>query len=150
LVGTKAVTSPAWVSMIGRPGQRAGLALHAALGDHLDVLLVHARGALEQARVQVEHVAGIRLAARRTAQQQRDLAIGHGLLGQVVIDDQRVFAVVHEVLAHRHAGVGARYCSAAGRGGGRRHDDGVRHRAVLFELAHHVGDRVDCFWPIAT
>jgi hypothetical protein len=25
--------------------------------------------------------------------------------------------------------------------GGRRHDDGVTHRAVLFELAHHIGDR---------
>jgi hypothetical protein len=56
--------------------------------------------------VQIEHVAGIGFAARRTAQQQRDLAIGDGLLGQIVINDQGVFAVVHEVLAHGAAGVG--------------------------------------------
>jgi hypothetical protein len=72
-----------------------------AVGELLDVFLVDARGALEQAAVQVEHVARIGFAARRAAQQQRDLAVGHGLLGQVVVDDQRVFAAVAEVLAHR-------------------------------------------------
>jgi hypothetical protein len=46
--------------------------------------------ALEQARVQVEDVAGVGLAARRAAQQQRHLAVGVGVLGQVVIHAQRV------------------------------------------------------------
>ena len=50
------------------------------------VLLLQLRGALEQARVQIEDVAGIRLAARRTAQQQRDLAIRLRVLRQVVVD----------------------------------------------------------------
>ena len=88
-------------------GQRAGLALDLALGEVLDVVGVHARGALEQAAVEIEHVAGIGFAARRAAQQQRDLAVGDGLLGQVVIDDQRVLAAVAEVLAHRAARVRA-------------------------------------------
>ena len=35
---------------------------------------------------------------------------------------------------------GARYCSAADSGSGGGDDDGVFHGAVLFELAHHVGD----------
>jgi hypothetical protein len=41
-------------------GQRAGLALDRALRELLDVFLVDARGALEQPRVQIEHVARIR------------------------------------------------------------------------------------------
>ena len=57
-------------------GQRA-----AALG------VVQLRGALEQARVQVEDVAGVRLAAGRAAEQQRDLAVGLGVLRQIVVDD---------------------------------------------------------------
>jgi hypothetical protein len=42
--------------------------------------------------VQVEHVAGVGLAARRAAQQQRHGAVGLGLLGQVVEDDEDVLA----------------------------------------------------------
>ena len=45
------------------------------------VILVEARRTLQQARVQIEHVAGVGLAARRAPQQQRDLAIGLGVLG---------------------------------------------------------------------
>ena len=41
---------------------------------------------LEEARVGVEDVAGIRLAAGRAAEQERQLAVGDGLLRQVVVD----------------------------------------------------------------
>ena len=37
--------------------------------------------------------------ARRAAQQQRHLAVGPGLLGQVVVNDERILAAVAEVLA---------------------------------------------------
>src|SRR5690606_6237813 len=118
-----------------------GPAFHFAVGRLLDVIRVHTRGALQQARVQVEHVARVRFTARRTAQQQRHLAVGPGLLGQVVIDDERIFAAIAEVFAHRAAGIG---CDVLQRGRfGRRsgNDDGVFHRAVFFELAHDVRDR---------
>jgi hypothetical protein len=122
-------------------GQRTGLALDLALGEGFDVVGVHARGALEQAAVQIEHVAGEGFAARRAAQQQRHLAVGHGLLGQVVVDDQRVLPAVAEVLAHRAARIG-RHVLHRGRlrrrGGD---DDGVVHRAGLLQRAHHVLDR---------
>jgi len=52
------------------------------------------RRALEQARMQVEYVTGIRLAAGWLAGQQRQLAVGGGVLGQIVDDDQRVLAVI--------------------------------------------------------
>src|SRR5690606_12161696 len=60
----------------------------ALLHDGEDVR--HLRGALEEARVQVEDVARIRLAARRTAQEQRELAVRDGLLAEVIEDAERV------------------------------------------------------------
>ena len=56
--------------------------------------------ALQQTGVEVEDVARESLASGRTAQQQGHLPIGHGLLGQVVVDDQRVFALVAVELGH--------------------------------------------------
>src|SRR5690606_20907132 len=121
-------------------GQRAGLALDGAVGELLDVFFVDARGAFEQARVQVEDVARVGFAARRTAQQQRHLAVGPGLLGEVVVNDQGVFAAVAEVFAHGAAGVGGQVLHGGRVGGRGSHYDGVFHGAVLFELAHHVVD----------
>ena len=112
-------------------GQRTGLALDFTLGEGFDVVGVHAGCALEQTAVEIEHVAGIGFAARRAAQQQRDLAVGHGLLGQIVIHDQRVLAAIAEVFAHRATGVGADVLHGGRFGSGSSHDDGVFHRAGL-------------------
>ena len=76
------------------------------------------RAALQQTGVQVEDVTRVRLAARRAAQQQRHGAVGLGLLGQVVEDDQDVLALVHPVLADGRAGVRGEVLEA-GRVGGR-------------------------------
>ena len=88
----------------------------------------------------VEHVARIRLATRRAAQQQRELAIRDRLLREIVVDDQRVLAVVAEPLAHRAAGVGRDELQRrrlARRGGDH---DRVLHRAELGELLDHLRD----------
>ena len=105
------------------------------------MIVVHLGGALEQARMQIEHVAGIGFAARRAAQQQRHLAIGDGLLGEVVIDHQGMHAVVAEEFAHRAAGEGREELHRRGvrRGGG--DDDRIFERALLFEHLGELGDR---------
>ena len=127
--------------MIGSAVSEPVLPLTAPVGELLDVFLVDARGALEQTRMQVEHVTGIGFATRRAAQQQRNLTISHGLLGQIVVHDQRVFTAVAEVLAHGAARIrrDVLHCRRFRCGGG--NDDGVCHGAVLFQLAHHVGHR---------
>ena len=103
-------------------GQRAGAELVVELG-----------ATLEQPGVQVEDVARVGLAARRAAQQQRDRAVGLGLLRQVVEDDQAVLALVHPVLGDGRAGVRGDVLEA-GRVGGRGRDDGrVLHRAGVLE-----------------
>ena len=103
--------------------------------------VVQFRGALEQARMQIEHVAGIGFAARRTAEQQRHLAIGDGLLRKIIIDDQRVHAVVAEPFAHGAAGERREILQRRriARGGG--DDDRVFHRARVFERLDDLRDR---------
>ena len=63
------------------------------------------------------------------------------MLGQVVVDDQRVLAVIEEVLTHGAAGVGGHELDRrrlVGRGG---HDDRVVERVVLAERLRHLHDR---------
>jgi len=91
--------------------------------------------------MQIEHIARIGLAAGRAAQQQRYLAVGPSLLGEVVVHHQRVLAPVAEVLAHGAARVGRDVLHGGGIGGRRRNHDGVLHGAEFLELAHHVGHR---------
>ena len=101
----------------------------------------HLRGALEQPRVQVEHVARIRLAARRAAQVERQLAVRPRLLGEVVVATKGFLALLHEVLAHRAAGVRGdevQRCGIGSRGGD---DDRKIHRAVLLERRGRPRDR---------
>src|SRR5215468_10661245 len=105
------------------------------------LLVAHLGGALEQAAVQVEHVTRVRLAAGRAAQQQRQLAVRDRLLGQIIIDDQRVAAAVAEVLRHRDAGVRRdelqrRRLRRAG-----DHHRGVLHRAGLGQPVDDGCDR---------
>src|SRR6185503_5701397 len=57
------------------------------------------RGAFEQTGVEIKNVTGVSLAARWPAQQQRNLAVRSSLLRKIVVDRERVFAVVAEVLA---------------------------------------------------
>ena len=124
-----AETSPALVSMIG-----------SAVSEPAPMRVAQLRGALEQAAVEVEDVAGVRLAARRAAQQQRDLAVRLGLLRQVVVHDERGFAVLHPVLADRATGVGSEVLEHRLVGGRRAHDDRVLERAVLAQRLDGLRD----------
>ncbi len=101
---------------------------------------IQLRRALQQPRVQVEDVARVRLAARRTPQQQRDLAIRLRVLRQVVVDDESVFAAVTEVLANRARGVRRDVEHRRGIGRRRCHDDRVTHGAEFFEGANDLRD----------
>ena len=125
-----AATSPACVSMIGQRRQRAAAELVGELAR-----------ALEQPRVQVEDVARERLAARRAAEQQRQLAVRVGVLREVVVDDERVLAVVEEVLAHRAAGERRHPLDRRRLLRGRGDDDRVLHRARVAQPLDHLRDR---------
>src|SRR3984893_9219287 len=83
--------------------------------------------------MQIEHVAGIGFAARRTAQQQRHLAIGHRLFRQIVVDDDGMHAVVAEVFAHGAAGERRDVLHWRRIGGGGSDNDRIFQCALLFQ-----------------
>ena len=55
------------------------------------------------------------------------------MLGEVVIDDQRMFAVIPEVLADGCTGEGRQVLHGRRIARGGRHHDAVFHRVVLFK-----------------
>ena len=112
-----------------------------AVSEPGSVVLVELGGALEQAGVEIEDVARIGFAARRAAQQQRHLAIGDGLLGEVIVNDDRVHAVVAEELAHRAAGKRREELHRRRVGGGGGDDDRIFQRAVLLQHLDELRDR---------
>ena len=83
--------------------------------------------------MKIEHVTRIRFAARRTTQQKRHLAIGHSLLGQIIINDQGVFAIVTEPFANCAACKRRKILQRCRLGGGRRDDDRIFKGAALCE-----------------
>ncbi len=101
--------------------------------------------------MEIEHIAGVGFASRRTAHQQRDFTVGSGLLGEIVVDDQHVLAwvvlagglailaVPHEVLAHGAAGHRREVEQGRGLRGGGAHHDGVAHGIVFLERLHYLG-----------
>merc|ERR1740123_2491301 len=81
--------------------------------------VTHLGSSLQQTGVEVEHISGVGLTTGRTPQKKGHLSVGHGLLGQVVEDDDSVHAVVSEVLSHGHSGVGSEVLQGSGvRGSG--------------------------------
>src|SRR5271157_5025082 len=79
--------------------------------------------------MEVKDVAGISLAPGRTAQQQRELAVSGGVLGKIVINQQRVLAGITEVFAYRASAVRRDELQRRRLGGCRGDHRGVFHRA---------------------
>ena len=68
------------------------------------------------------------------------MSVGDGLLGQIVVEDDGVAAIVTEPLAHRAARVGRQVLEGRGVGGGGDDDDRVLHRIGGFETRNQLGD----------
>src|ERR1035438_5152794 len=121
----------------------AGLRLDEGQGGERTaaVFVVQLGGALQQAAMQIENVAGVGFAPGRAAEQQRDFAVRRGVLGEIVVNAQRVLFVVAEILAHGATGEGRQVLHGRGVGGRCRDHDGVFHGATVFERLHHLGHR---------
>ena len=104
------------------------------------VLGIDAGGALQQAGMQVEYVAGVGFTSGRAADQQGKGAVGHRMLAQIVVYNQHVLALIHEVFSHRAPGIGGDVLQRrqlAGRGA----DHGsILHRARGGQGIHQLGD----------
>ena len=92
--------------------------------------------AFKQARMQIEDIAGIGLAAGRLARQKGQFAMRGGMLGQVVEHDQRMAATVAYMLGDGHAGERRQPAQPRLRGRGRNDENAALRRAFL-------ADRID-------
>merc|ERR1712100_983686 len=96
---------------------------------------------LEQTAVAVEDVTGVGLTTGRTTQQERHLAVGSSLLGEIVVDHQGGLALVHEVLGDGGSGVRRQVLQRSGLGSVGRHDHGVVEGAALAQDLNNVRHR---------
>ena len=69
--------------------------------------VVHLSCTLEETRVEIEDITGVGLTTGGTSEEEGHLSVSDGLLGEIVVDDQGVLAVVSEVLTDGAAGVGS-------------------------------------------
>jgi hypothetical protein len=60
--------------------------------------VVHLGCTLEETRVEIEDITGVGLTTGGTSEEEGHLSVGDCLLGEIVVDDQGVLAVVSEVL----------------------------------------------------
>ena len=97
-------------------------------------------GAFEEAAVEIEHVTRVSFATGGTLQDERDLAVSDGVLGEIVIDDERIHAVFHEPFAHRGAGIGGDVLVGGIISRGGRDNDRVFERTRGFEGRNGADD----------
>ena len=90
--------------------------------------------------MQIEHVAGERFAAGRALQDERNLAVGDGVLGEVVVNDERIHAVFHEPFADGGAGVRREVLVGGIVSSGGGDDHGVLERTGGLESADRADD----------
>src|SRR6516164_9463314 len=90
--------------------------------------------------MQVKHVSRISFSPRRSLQDERNLPVGHGVFGKIVVNDQCIHAIVHEPLAHRRPGKGGKVLVRSRIGSGRSKNDGVRHCSRIFECGNDPGN----------
>lgn len=68
------------------------------------------------------------------------MSVGNGLLGQVVVDDQGVLAVVSEPLSHGATGERSKVLERGSLRGGGGNNDGVLESVVLLKGLDELGD----------
>ena len=99
-----------------------------------------ARSAFQEPAVQIEDISRVGFAARGAAQQQRDLAVGPTMLGEVVVNDQSILALGHELLADGATRVGREELQRCGLRSGRGYNDRVFHGPVFLQHADELCD----------
>ena len=91
--------------------------------------------------MQVEHITGVSLAPRRTAQEQGDRTVRLSLLAQVIEYDKHVLAVIHPVLADSRAGIWSNVFETCRIRSGGSYDSRIFHGAGIFQRSAHSSDR---------
>ena len=102
------------------------------------VVLVHLGGTLKKTRMQIEHITWVGFTTWWTSQKERHLTVSDSLLGQIIIDDKTVHAVVTEVLTNSATGVWSQELKWGGIGSGSSNNNGVLKSITLIKESHDV------------
>jgi hypothetical protein len=103
------------------------------------VVLVHFGCTLKETRVKIEDITGVSLTTWGTSEQQGHLTVSDGLLGEIVVDNETVHAVVTEVLTNSAARVGSQELERCGIGSGGSNNNSVFKCIALAEESDDVG-----------
>jgi len=102
--------------------------------------VVHLGGTLKETRMEIENITGVSLTTGGSSEEEGHLSVGNSLLGQIVIDDKGVHAVVSEELSEGASGVGGDELEGSGIGGSGGNNDGVLEGVLLSEGLHDVSN----------
>lgn len=102
--------------------------------------IVHLGGTLKETGMEIENITGVSLTTGGSSEEEGHLSVGNSLLGQIVIDDKGVHAVVSEELSEGASGVGGDELEGSGIGGSGGNNDGVLEGVLLSEGLHDVSN----------
>ena len=88
----------------------------------------------------VEDITGIGFTSRRAPDQQRHGTVSDRVLGQVIIDNEDILALLHEVFRHGNARIGSDILQRSRLSGSSSYHDGVIHGAGLFQAVYYTQD----------
>ena len=91
--------------------------------------------------MEIEDVARIGCTAWRAAEEERHLTISHGLLREIVVNDQSVLTIVPKILTHRNTAVRCKELHGRRIRSARGNHRGVFHRTMTLQLINHLRDR---------
>ncbi len=90
--------------------------------------------------MEVENVSGVCLTSGRTVEQERHCTVCNGVLGEVIIHDEDVLALGHEIFSHSRARIRG-YVLEGSRVARRcAYNYGIIHSAVLFERIYYLSN----------
>jgi hypothetical protein len=103
-------------------------------------LLRHLGSTLKETRVEVENITGVSLTTRRTSQKKRHLSVGNSLLGQIVVDDKSVSAVISEPLTNSTTSEGSNVLKRSSLRSSSSNNDGVLEGIVLLKSLNELSN----------
>ncbi|EJX07230.1 hypothetical protein EVA_04658 [gut metagenome] len=90
--------------------------------------------------MQIENVTRISLSSRGTTNQQRQCTISHCMLGQVIINDEGIFTLTHEIFSNGTARIRSNVLHGSHFAGGSTHNHSIIHGTVLFQSVYQLSN----------
>ncbi len=88
--------------------------------------------------MQIEDIARICFTSRRTLEQQRKGTVSDRVLGEIIVDDEDILALIGEILAHRAAGIRRDVLQRGKLRSRCGNDNRIGHCLRLCELLHDI------------